>query len=108
MRDGRRLHKAGVASALPLLRGPGKFLVNAFGGNSGRTTRIWMQQWRNAAIALRNVKRQELGRMTEEDVLNACDLLLEDAISFYRSPKTVKNSGLVEQQRLFARARQKV
>jgi hypothetical protein len=70
--------------------------------------RAWMNQWRNAAIALWDVKRRELRAMTDEDVLNACDLLLEDAISFYRSPKTVKNSGLVEQQRLFARARQKV
>lgn len=70
--------------------------------------KAWMNQWRSAEMALRQVKREELRQMTEDDVLNTCNILLTDVVSFYRSPKTVKNSGLVEQQRVFARAHQKV
>jgi hypothetical protein len=68
--------------------------------------RAWMKQWRAAEVALRQVKREELRKMTEEDVLNACDILMTDVASFYRSPKAIKTSGLVEQQRIFARAHQ--
>ena len=69
--------------------------------------RKWMEQWRHAAVALRQVKREELRAMTDEDAKKASDILLQEVAGFYRAPKTLTSSGLVEQQRWFARARKK-
>lgn len=65
----------------------------------------WMAQWREAEKALLEVKRAELRALTEHDVLAACDLLLADADHFYIPPRMKTSSGLVEQQRIFMRAR---
>lgn len=65
----------------------------------------WMAQWRLAEEGLREVKRQELQAMTEEEVLETCDMLLADADQFYIAPRFRSSSGLVEQQRIFQRAR---
>ncbi len=67
--------------------------------------REWMAQWRLAEEGLLEVKRQELRAMTDEEVLETCDLLLADADRFYIAPHYQSSSGLVEQQRIFQRAR---
>jgi hypothetical protein len=64
--------------------------------------RAWMEQWRQAARALEEVKYQELISLTEEEAWNKTERLLELA-SFYR--RETETSGLVEQQAWFHRRR---
>jgi hypothetical protein len=61
----------------------------------------WMQSWRRAAIALEEVKREELARMTEAEALRATDRVLALVGTTYHDPRRMTSSGLVEQQRLF-------
>jgi hypothetical protein len=65
----------------------------------------WMKQWRNAAIALRQVKREELRAMTDEDAVRAFNSLDLPPHDFPRAPDRMDGSGLVEQQRIFQKAR---
>jgi hypothetical protein len=67
--------------------------------------RIWMQQWRSAAIALRDMKRQELRAMTDEQAVAAFNALDMPPHDFPRAPDRMDGSGLLEQQRLFQKAR---
>lgn len=59
-------------------------------------------QWRRAAPALAEVRREELRRLTDEEAVAAAEVLL-DLVRHLPSRQGV--SGLVEQQRIFARAR---
>ncbi len=61
-----------------------------------------MLQWRNAAAALEAVRRDELRGLTDEDALSAADAL-QSLVAL--APDDERLTGLVEQQRLFARAR---
>lgn len=61
-----------------------------------------VEQWRNAEPALAAVRRRELRRLTEEEALAAAEALLD--LERYLPPRT-DGSGLVEQQRIFARVR---
>jgi len=65
----------------------------------------WMKQWRAAAVALRNVKREELRAMTDEDAVAAFNALDLPPHDFPRSADRMDGSGLVEQQRIFQKAR---
>ncbi len=65
----------------------------------------WMAQWRLAEVALLEVKREELRALTDDEALDACDIVLANAEEFYVSPQMKTSSGLVEQQRIFMRAR---
>jgi hypothetical protein len=65
----------------------------------------WMAQWRSAEVALLEVKREELRALSDEEAQAACDLLLANADEFYVPPQMKTSSGLVEQQRIFMRAR---
>lgn len=58
-------------------------------------------QWRDAGAALAAVRRREVAALTDAQALAATLDLLEMADAL--PPRT--SSGLVEQQRLFARAR---
>ena len=65
----------------------------------------WMKQWRMAEVALRQIKREELRAMTDEDAVvafNALDLPPRD---FPRATDRMDGSGLAEQQRIFQKAR---
>jgi hypothetical protein len=64
--------------------------------------RQWMQQWRDAAIALEEVKRDELANMTAEEGWRAIEHIqsIRDA---WRDPAAV--CGLIEQQALFVKLR---
>ncbi len=66
------------------------------------TDRAIVLQWRNAAVALEAVRRDELRGLTDEDALAAADALLSIVALV---PDDERPTGLVEQQRLFARAR---
>lgn len=68
----------------------------------GDLTAAVVAQWRRAGLALAQVRRDELRRLTDAEALVAVDELL-DLVWLLPPPPGV--SGLVEQQRLFARAR---
>lgn len=57
-----------------------------------------MRQWREAAIYLDEVKRDELANMTEEEGWRAIESLLSLAPHYRRLSRT---SGLVKQQAWF-------
>lgn len=63
--------------------------------------RAWMNQWRNAAVALRQVKRQELRAITDEQAVAAFNALNMPLKFFPRSFDRLDGRGLVEQQRIF-------
>lgn len=65
-------------------------------------TVVVVAQWRRAGPALAQVRRDELRRLTDAEALAAA----EDLLDLLRLlPPAAGVSGLVEQQRLFARAR---
>jgi hypothetical protein len=66
------------------------------------TTAAVVAQWRRVGSALAQIRRDELRRLTDEEALAAVDELL-DLLRLLPPPSGT--SGLVEQQRLFARAR---
>ena len=61
-----------------------------------------MRQWRSAAVALETVRQAEVRDLTDEEALAAADALLSLVVLI---PDDDRPTGLVEQQRLFARAR---
>ncbi len=61
-----------------------------------------VEQWRRAGAALADARRRELRELTDEQALAAAEELLDVACHL---PRKRAGSGLVEQQRLFARAR---
>lgn len=67
----------------------------------GDIERVVVEQWRAAGPALAEVRRRELREMTDEQAAEAVLTLLDLAALL---PTKVGGSGLVEQQRLFARA----
>ncbi|MBN9690601.1 MAG: hypothetical protein J0M24_10210 [Verrucomicrobia bacterium] len=65
--------------------------------------RLWMEAWRVAGAALEELKRQELGSLTEEQACALSETLLQ-GITFPQPPSwRDQSSGLVEQQRWFQR-----
>ena len=63
--------------------------------------RAWMARWRSAAIALENVKAEELRALTGEQALRDSDMLLAMAPDAFERACRDQSSGFVEQQRLF-------
>ncbi len=68
--------------------------------------RQWLAQITAGARALAEVERQERGRITDEQALADAEALLDAAPPGAR-PERACWSGFVEQQRLFARARER-
>jgi len=66
--------------------------------------RRWMQQWREAAIFLDEVKRDELANLTAHDAWRQTDGLLSLAPHYRRLSRT---SGLVKQQTWFHKRNRK-
>lgn len=65
---------------------------------------MWMAQWRSAGPALARVRAEELEAV---DLWRVADEL-EDALQErWRTEPVSRWSGLVEQQRIFARARRR-
>jgi hypothetical protein len=63
----------------------------------------WAQTWASAGNALEDLRRRELTAMTDDHVRRAIADIFTDAPIPDLPPRTT--SGLVEQQRLFARLR---
>jgi len=66
--------------------------------------RHWMQQWREAAIALDEIKRDELASLTERDARRHIRSVL-GLPRGWRNPDEA--CGLIEQQAFFQRQRAK-
>ncbi len=62
----------------------------------------WVQVWKQAGQSLEEIDRQRLRNLRYEDHVAEIDELLELAFRFAKPRPT---SGLVEQQRLFAKLR---
>jgi len=65
-------------------------------------TKKWVETWAKAGPRLEEIKRRELREMTYEQRIRAIDTLFQLGC-LLRKPRTT--SGLVEQQRLFRKAR---
>ncbi len=65
--------------------------------------RAWMEQWRRAATALEDQRKQELRAMSDADALAASEALLSLALLVHINPDRLADSGLVRQQAIFHR-----
>ena len=68
--------------------------------------KLWMSQWRSAAIELEKMRAQELRGLSEQDsadLFNRCAVPESD---YWISPDRAQSSGLVEQQKFFMRSRE--
>lgn len=72
---------------------------------TGSAERAWMEQWRAAARALAEVRRAQLGAMSDAAAIEAAEHLLALADSLPLSADRRRWSGLVEQQALLHRRR---
>lgn len=72
-------------------------------GTGADITAAVVAQWRQAGPLLEKVRREELRRLTDADALAAAEELLD--LVRLLPPPAAGESGLVEQQRVFARAR---
>jgi hypothetical protein len=64
--------------------------------------RQWMQQWRDTAIFLDEVKRDELANMTAEEAWRSIESV-QAIKNGWRNPAAI--CGLIEQQAFFAKLR---
>jgi hypothetical protein len=72
---------------------------------TGPEERAWVEQWRTAAGALAELRREQLGGMSEAAALEAAERLLALTDSLPLSAGRRRWSGLVEQQALLHRRR---
>lgn len=61
--------------------------------------REWLQQWRRAAVALEEVRADELAHLGAADALAASEALLALGASTPLPPDRVQWSGLIDLQR---------
>jgi hypothetical protein len=66
--------------------------------------RQWMQQWRETAIFLDEMRRYELSQLTPEQAMRDARIVLSIPVG-WRNPDAV--CGLIEQQAIFHRRRAK-
>ena len=66
-------------------------------------TRAWVENWIRVGPELEAIRRRELRAMTYQQRIQAIDAVLQLGCLF---AKPRASSGLVEQQRLFQKARQ--
>lgn len=68
--------------------------------------RLWLDAWKVAGRELDEIKTCELRALTEESAARCFDALTWLRESLWFSPERANSEGLIEQQRLFHRARQ--
>jgi hypothetical protein len=69
-------------------------------------TKRWIETWRETGPLLRKIRDEELAAMTEDGARAANDAVLSMTdYEHWIAPERGESSGLVEQQRLFARLR---
>ena len=66
-------------------------------------TRAWVENWGKVGPKLEEIRRRELRAFRHEDHVEIIDALLDMGVRFGTARTT---SGLVQQQRLFRKARQ--
>jgi hypothetical protein len=66
--------------------------------------RDWVATWKVAAVELEKLKAQSLRGLTEEQSARQFNDLDCDPALVWISPERLLSSGLVEQQRIFAKA----
>jgi len=71
---------------------------------SNEESRQWVQQWRETAIFLDEVKQDELSNMTDEEGWRATESMLSFAPHYRRLSRT---SDLVKQQAWFHKRKRK-
>jgi hypothetical protein len=86
---------ANFAADFPNIRWQSSFMKLA---TTPEEQRQWMEQWRSAAIALDEVKRNELANLTEADAWHKTERVLSMPKPWRRPGRM---SGLVEQQAWF-------
>jgi hypothetical protein len=67
--------------------------------------KAWARNWQETGKALEAIRRSELRALSPERALRASDDLLSFGAEMTLSAERRRTSGLVEQQRLFARLR---
>ena len=70
-----------------------------------KLTLRYIKIWKRTGKALRKIKMAELAAMTDDQARKDTLDLLMLANTAYRAPKWKRYSGLIEQQRWFAKAR---
>jgi len=65
--------------------------------------RLWLGQWRAAAIALQQQKAKDLRRLSDSEARRATESLLSLAGQINYDSKRWRTSGLVEQQQWFGK-----
>ncbi|MFW6161186.1 MAG: hypothetical protein ACODAJ_00360 [Planctomycetota bacterium] len=65
--------------------------------------KAWVEAWKRAGPLLERIRHEELRRLRHEDSLEVIDGLLQMGYQHGRDEPT---SGLVEQQRVFMKARE--
>jgi hypothetical protein len=71
-------------------------------GDSKEQMRAWVENWKRAGPLLEAIRREELRNFKHEDNVELIDALLQIGYEHRRDEPT---SGLIEQQRIFMRAR---
>ena len=66
-----------------------------------RQTREWVAIWRETAVALEQIKTEELRALTQEEAGQEFAKMTADTDTFWISPERAAAEGLIEQQRLF-------
>jgi len=65
-----------------------------------------LQAWRNASEAMAEMRAERLANLSQSESARRFDELNCDPSQIWRSPERLDGSGLVEQQRLFAKSRE--
>ena len=67
--------------------------------------RAWVENWKRVGPELERIKKEELRAMTEEEGTRRALLVMDAALpGDWKDPRRATYSGLIEQQRIFARA----
>ena len=66
-----------------------------------RQTREWIAIWRETAVALEQMKTEELRALTQEEAGQEFAKMTANTDTFWISPERAAAEGLIEQQRLF-------
>ena len=67
----------------------------------------WVETWKFAGPELERIKREELRALSEDEILQRISRVMDSRVRYaWRRPERLLSSGLIEQQRLFAKLAQ--
>lgn len=68
--------------------------------------RLWVETWKKAGPELERIKKEELRAMTEADVIQRTKMVMNGRARPAKESRGLREDfGLVEQQRIFCKAR---